>query len=122
MKNLTFLLLLLLLVVSCSSSKKRDEKKAEAWTEWKGKSIDEIKKHPYFKILPYTKIQNESGIETWIFRDQTKFQTDAYCSSIGGCIGVPSFNCNNVFSVKRNLILDFEQKGSCPGVKTIKAP
>lgn len=109
------------LLFSCSS-RKREEEKAEAWKEWQGKSVSAIKEHAYFKHLPLKKIKNESGIETWILKDQTRFQTDAYCSSLGGCLGMPTYNCNNVFSVKNNVILDFEQNGSCPGAKTIEAP
>lgn len=120
MKNLTILILVFILV-SCSS-RKSDEKRALAWTQWKGKSVNEIDKNPYFKNLRTTKIKNKSGIETWILRDQTQYQTDAYCSSLGGCTGMPTYNCNNVFSVKDNVILDFVQDGTCPGVKTIEAP
>ncbi len=119
MQSFIFLLPLCLLL-SCSS-RKSDEKKALAWESWSGKSTDEIKAHPYFKNLPMKKVKNKSGVETWILRDQTRFQTDAYCSSLGGCLGMPTYNCNNVFSIKDNVILDFEQKGSCPGIKTIEA-
>ena len=110
-----------MILFSCST-RKRDEKQAAAWSEWQGKSADEIRKHSYFKNLPLKKLKNQSGIETWILRDQTRFQTNAYCSSLGGCTGIPTYNCNNVFSVKENVILDFEQSGSCPGTKTIEAP
>lgn len=112
-------LLTLLLIYSCTSVK---ENKRLAWESWKGRTTEELAKHPYFKQLPVTKIQHKDGMETWILRDQTKFQTDAYCQSLGGCIGIPIYNCNNAFSVKAGIILGFEQSGSCPGPKTIQAP
>lgn len=107
---------LLLLFYSCSSQ----EKKQLKMDEWEGIKTSALEEHPYFKNLPLNKIKNKSGIETWVFRDQTRFQTDAYCQGIGGCLGLPTYNCNNIFSVQNEIILDFEQKGSCPGAKTIE--
>lgn len=112
-------LILLITLVACAKS---EEKRKLAQSDWHGLEASALKDHKYFKTLPLKKIQNKSGIETWIFRDQTSFQTDAYCSSLGGCLGMPTYNCNNIFSVKDGIILDFEQNGSCPGVKTIEAP
>jgi hypothetical protein len=112
----TCLMIFMVTLISCSSK----EQKIKAQTEWEGVSVSKIDEHPYFKNLPVSKVTNKSGIETWILKDQSKFQTDAYCQSLGGCLGMPIYNCNNIFSVKDNIILDFEQKGSCPGIKTIR--
>ena len=103
-------------LISCSSK----EQKTQAQNEWVGVSVSKLYEHPYFKNLPVSKVKNKSGIETWIFKDQSKFQTDAYCQSLGGCMGMPIYNCNNIFSVEDSIILDFKQSGSCPGVKTIR--
>lgn len=119
MKTLMFFFILpTLLLPSCAANKK---KRALAWEDWKGRSTSELKEHPYFKILPITKKTHDDGNETWLLRDQSRFQSDAYCQSLGGCIGLPTYNCDNIFSVKNDLILGFEQKGSCPGTKTIEA-
>lgn len=112
--------LLLLTGFSCTSVN-RDEK-ILAWEEWKGRPVAALEEHPYFKTLPVSKIKHEDGLETWVLRDQARFQTDAYCQSLGGCIGMPTYNCDNAFSVKDGLILGYEQNGSCPGLKTIEAP
>ena len=64
------------------------------------------------------KIINNQGLETWIFKDQTPFQSSAYCQSLGGCQGMTIYNCESAFSVKDDEILGFEQSGICPGIKT----
>jgi hypothetical protein len=120
MKLISLLFLLPLLTLLSCSSIKTEKKQNAAWDAWKGRPTSKLDEHPYFKHLKVKKIKNSSDIETWIFRDQSRFQTDSYCISIGGCIGMPIYNCDNVFSVKDNIILGFEQKGGCPGVKTIE--
>ncbi len=113
------LLILILITASCSS-RKAVEKRLLAQEDWKGRNVSELKEHPYFQHLPITKIPHEDGIETWVLRDQSKFQTDAYCQSLGGCMGMPQYNCDNAFSVKDNVILGFDQSGGCPGPSTIE--
>lgn len=108
----------LLFVIACAST---DEKRRESWETWKGKSVFSIKDHPYFKNLKVTKLRNESGIETWIYKDQTPFPTSAYCSSLGGCQGRPFYNCESAFSIENGIIQGFEQEGVCPDIKTIEA-
>jgi hypothetical protein len=117
--QLNSLLALFLVLVSCSSGKIAKKQHA-AWETWKGEPVAKLDEHPYFKLLKVKKIKNTSGIETWLYRDQSRFQSDSYCMSIGGCIGMPIYNCDNIFSVQENVILGFEQKGSCPGLKTIE--
>jgi hypothetical protein len=107
----------LMALLSCAHSHKNDEL---AWESWKGHSVDEFATHPYFKRLPWTKKEHDGGIETWLFRDQARYQTGAYCQSLGGCMDMPTFNCDNIFSVKSGIILGFEQSGSCPEAKEIK--
>jgi hypothetical protein len=108
--------LLLLLIFSCSTSKKKEE----ALSEWKGKPSSDLYSHPYFGTLPHEKITHKNGPDTWIFKDQSKYQTDAYCSSLGGCIGLPTYNCLNSFSIEKGKIIGVQQDGSCPGESTIK--
>ncbi len=115
-----FLILLAFGLVSCSQV--NQDKKVLAWEEWKGLPVAAISKNAYLKSLPITKVKHEDGLETWVLRDQARFQTGAYCQSLGGCMGMPMYNCDNAFSVKDDVILDFEQNGSCPGVSTIEAP
>ena len=114
--------LLFLAVGFISCARVNQEKKVLAWEDWKGLPTSAISKNDYLKSLPVTKVKHEDGLETWVLRDQSRFQTDAYCQSLGGCMGMPTYNCDNAFSVKNDIILDFEQNGSCPGVKTIEAP
>jgi hypothetical protein len=109
---------LLISHLSCTSVKK--DEKILAWEEWKGRRVSALERHPYFKNLPITKMKHENGRETWLLRDQSRFQTDAYCQALGGCIGLPNYNCDNAFSVEDGIIVTFEQSGSCPGVKTIE--
>lgn len=114
------LLIMALGLISCTQVNKK--KKVLAWEDWKGLPTSAISKNDYLKNLPITKLKHEDGLETWVLRDQARFQTSAYCQSLGGCIGMPVYNCDNAFSVKEDVILDFEQNGSCPGVKAIEAP
>lgn len=114
------LLLLIGLLASCTSL--NQDKKDLAWEKWKGLPVSSLDKHPYFKQLPVSKIQHSEGHETWLYKDQSRFQTGAYCQSMGGCVGVSIYNCENAFSIKDGLILSYEQKGSCPSLKTIEAP
>ena len=118
MKNMGYSLLTFFILISCASS---DEKRKIAWESWKGKTTKEIEKHPYFQRLPIQKVRNTSGLETWVFRDQGRFQSDSYCQSIGGCLGMPIYNCDNAFSIKDNIVLGYEQNGTCPPVKVIEA-
>ena len=108
---------LLLLISSCTHYK---EKQLAARESWKGHSVLELRNHPYFKNLVTKKIQHKNGSETWILRDSSKFQTSAYCESLGGCMGLPTYDCESIFSVKDDAILSLEQNGSCPGSKTIQ--
>lgn len=88
--------------------------------EWKGHSTDELMSHPYFRTLKVMKNEHDQGIETWIFRDQTRYQSSAYCQSLGGCMGLPYYNCDTAFSVQQGKILTAEQNGSCPPGNTIE--
>lgn len=110
------LIMILFSLFSCSSTQDQKELARESW---KGRSTKELGKHPYFKHLPIKKVKHEYGLETWIFRDQSRFQSDSYCQSLGGCQGIPIYNCDNGFSIKDDVILGFEQTGSCPGPKVI---
>lgn len=110
-----FILVLSILLTSCATHKKNQKL---VWEAWKGRRVEEVLGHSYFRTLPLKKIHHAEN-ETWIFRQQSKFQTDAYCQSLGGCIGMPTYNCDNAFSIKDKIVLDFEQKGSCPELKII---
>lgn len=114
-------LLLIFIFTACSSYKKEVEHKRSLVLErWKGHDISELMEHPYFKDLSIKKVTHEDGIETWVFRQQTKFQTGAYCQSLGGCMGMPQYSCDNTFSVKNDVILGYEQTGGCPDTSTIE--
>lgn len=101
------IILLALGFISCA--RVDHDKKVLSWEDWKGLPVNSILENPYLKQLPITKVKHEDGLETWLLRDQSRFQTDAYCQSLGGCMGMPMYNCDNVFSVKENVILAFEQ-------------
>lgn len=114
------LLSITLLFFSCSTTTK--EERDIALESWKGHSVEDLKKHSYFRELPVNKKKHQDGSETWILRDQSRYQTSAYCQSLGGCMGMPYYNCDNAFSIKDGIIQAFEQNGTCPPIKTIYAP
>lgn len=113
------LILFTLILASCST-RKMEEKRMLAQDAWKGRNVSELTTHRYFKTLDLRKVPHEAGTETWIFKHQTKFQTDAYCQSLGGCMGMPQYNCEYAFSVKENVIQGMEETGGCPGTSTIE--
>lgn len=113
-----FLSLFCLTIISCSTNMKGDEKKA-AWEKWIGRSTYELKNHPYFKTLPLTKHKHEKTA-TWIYLDQTRYLTKAYCEGLGGCMDYPTFSCENAFTIQGEKILGLEQKGQCPDLKNIE--
>lgn len=112
-----YIFFLLITLSSCTSR----EKTVHALESWKGLNVSEIDKHPYFKNLKVIKVKHEKSPDTWIYKDQTPFQTGAYCQSLGGCLGMPSYNCENAFSVENDVIIDLERKGTCPGPRVIEA-
>lgn len=112
------LLVSLIVLFACSS--KPTKNPALVREEWKGHTTKELEDHPYFKSLPLNKRKHEENLETWIYRDQSHYQSSAYCQSLGGCMGMPFYNCDSAFSVKNGIILGFEQNGSCPPVSTIE--
>jgi hypothetical protein len=114
------LILIFVIASSCSSQKEAQHKRALVKESWTGHPISELMEHPYFKDLLVKKVPHDNGIETWVFRQQTKFQTGAYCQSLGGCMGMPQYSCDNTFSVKKDVVIGFEQTGSCPGPSTIE--
>jgi hypothetical protein len=117
----TTLLLSFLLLLSCSTKKLR-EKQLKSWESWNGRNVSEIEEHPYFKNIRHRKqIKHDDGSETWLFKDQTPVQTGAYCQSLGGCTGMPIYNCENAFSIKDGIVQGFEQKGTCPELTSTAA-
>lgn len=111
-----------LVLLGCSHQKQEeiDQKRILALESWKGHSTSELLKHHYFGHLPVKKVKHDDGLETWVFRDQTRYQSSAYCQSLGGCTGIPFYQCDNAFTVKDDLILEFKQNGSCPPVGAIE--
>ena len=107
--------LLLLLLFSCAG--KSQKQKLISFENWKGHSVKELDDHPYFKHLPLKKVKHSDDFQIWIYRDQSRFQSDTYCMSLGGCVGIPIYNCDHAFSVKDGVIIGFEQNGTCPGYK-----
>lgn len=118
MKIVTFIISIVSLV-SCST-RKMEEKRIMAMESWKGRNVSELSEHRYFKTLERRKVPHDDGVENWIFKHQTKFQSDAYCQSLGGCMGMPQYNCEFAFSVKNNIIQGMDQTGGCPGTSTIE--
>lgn len=112
------ILLCLITLGACSTTKEEDQQ--VALEEWKGHETEELKDHPYFGYLPLNKKKHPDGRETWIFRDQSRYQSRAYCESLGGCMGMPYYNCDTAFSVKDHVIEAGQQNGTCPPVTTIE--
>lgn len=111
--------IIILLISSCST---KVAKKKELMLEgWKGHTTRELEDHPYFKNLRHEKNKHSDQIETWTYKDQTPYQSGAYCQSLGGCSDMPFYNCNTIFSVKGNVILGADQEGSCPPSKVSEA-
>ena len=113
-----FIALPLVILAACSTPSPK--KKVLAREKWIGLTTKDIEKHPYFKNLPVKKLKNTDGVETWVYRDQTNYQSSAYCQSLGGCMGMPFYNCDNAFSIKDGTILGYDQNGSCPPAKSIE--
>lgn len=116
----SILLFFALLLAACSTT--TQEQREVALESWKGHTVEDLKKHSYFRDLPVNKKKHPEGTETWIFRDQSRYQTSAYCQSLGGCMGLPYYNCDSAFSIKDGVILAYQQNGTCPPIKTIYAP
>lgn len=115
-KNLSHFIFFLLL--ACSSVTPEDRE--TILEQWKGHETKELNEHFYFKNLPRNTIKHADGRETWIYRDQSTYQSAAYCQSLGGCMGIPFYNCDTAFSIKDGIILGAEQNGACPPIATIK--
>lgn len=108
--------LILVLLLSCSHHNGKD---TSVSSQWRGKFQDELLEHPYFKNLKVIKTQSQQRSQ-WRYIDQTPFQTGAYCQSLGGCLGLPSYNCQYQFNLKGIVIEEFEMSGVCPPRKTIE--
>ena len=112
------LMVLVTFLLACSTSTPKDKK--IALEDWNGHTTEELMSHPYFRTLGLTKKSHKNGTETWIFRDQSRYQSSAYCQSLGGCMGIPIYQCDTAFSIEGNKILTAQQSGSCPPAKTIE--
>lgn len=106
-------------ITGCSSTQKKEDV-ARAIESWNGQDASALESHDYFKTLRKQKISHDDGIENWIFRDQTRFQTSAYCDSLGGCMGLPTYNCDYAFSVQNGKVIGGSRTGSCPSPKVMK--
>lgn len=112
------LIFLLLATLGGACSSRTDTEEAHELARWNGKPLKELLDHPYFKHLPKKETIHQDGSKTILFTDQSKFQTDAYCQSLGGCIGLPNYLCQHVVKHKNDLITGIEQLGTCPGATT----
>jgi len=102
-----------LVFLSCSYRRNEEPRRG-----WEGKTKKEITRHPYFKNLKIKKVTSSNEREQLIFIDQTPFQTGAYCQSLGGCLRLPSYNCQYQVDLEKELIQKFHPIGVCPSHKT----
>lgn len=96
--------LIFLLILACSSTPEYEE-----LGSWLGKTPHDLNAHPYFKGLPST-IRGD----IYFFEDQTRPHSAAYCASLGGCEGLPIWDCQYLFQVKENRIIEARMTGTCP--------
>jgi hypothetical protein len=108
------LILALMNYMACGTHSKQQQEAQSIVEEWIGTPVHELKRHSYYKNLPHTITRNKDGADTWIFKDESRWYTRAYCDSLGGCIEEPTINCISAFSVRDDVIIGFEQNGSCP--------
>jgi hypothetical protein len=110
-------LLLLLFLCSCTQIKKKEQLAQKSWNKH---SIHEISQHPYFKNLSIHKTILRNGDEKWLLKDAPRYQSKSYCDSLGGCMGIPTYDCESVFTVRSDTIVSLEQKGNCPSAQTVE--
>ena len=115
--HIFFLFITLLSLLSCRSKSPTEE--THEMQKWVGKSVSVLQKHPYFKNLPTKHFNHEGEAKSVLFTNQSKFQTGAYCQSLGGCIGLPVYNCQHVVKYKNDIITGIEETGTCPEAATI---
>lgn len=108
--------LICFILLGCSSTTQTEE--AHQLGKWAGKPISKLMEHPYFKTLPKKESSQEDGYKTLLFTNQSKFQTGAYCQSLGGCMGMPTYNCQHLVKYKDEIISGIEQMGICPSTDT----
>lgn len=97
--------LVLTLFLACSST----APKKERLPQWIGKTAVDLNQHPYFKGLPSTVKGN-----TWLFEHLTRPESAAYCASLGGCAGLPVWDCHFEFKTESNRIVEAYKYGTCP--------
>ncbi len=81
--------------------------------QWKGKTLSELEQQSYFQTLPH---KDKEGKDDAIVRTYTrrgKFQTKAYCQSLGGCDGIDSGDCYHVFTIRKGIVRSYKQQGNC---------
>jgi hypothetical protein len=110
-------LIFLFFLSSCSQLTKKEHLARKSWNN---RSIQEISQHPYFKNLPIRKTIMSDGYEKWLLQEEPRYQTKSYCNSLGGCLGIPSYDCESVFIVKDEIIVSLDQRGNCPSAQTIE--
>lgn len=104
---------LLLSILSCSHQRANSGPSG-----WEQKTKEELLRHPYFKNLKVKQVSASNEREQLLFFDQTPFQTGASCQGLGGCLGLPSYNCQYQILLIKNKIHEFNSVGVCPPRKT----
>ena len=110
---------LMILAFSCASFSDQNEQLSSAW---KGRPVEELISHRYLKTLTMSKHTNNHGEELFYFRDINLAKSQGHCSEIGGCRSILMNYCDNIFTIKDEKVLAFDQTGICPERKKLLSP
>lgn len=103
-------LILFLILSSCSTLKP----KVKTYPFWNGLPATELDKNAELSKLTMNR-ESEEDVEVRHYVRRGKFQTKAYCSGIGGCMGVPQeADCNHIFTITNHVITKYETKDCRP--------
>lgn len=95
--------LLLFLVLSCSHRKEKENLRNQCL----GLPIQKLQTHPYFSKLEFKAETLQNDFEVHTYADGRPALTKARA-------GYGEVWCENIFSVKNDLIIQFQQYGPCP--------
>lgn len=104
------ILLVLILITSCTHMNEIQKQRSE----WIGRNIEEVAKHPVFSHFKVKERPGKDGDKIFTYIDGPSVLSDARCQGLGGCMGVDNYWCEHNFTTKNNKVLKYEQYGPCP--------
>lgn len=91
----------------------RDPEREKIRKSWEGKSVSELEAHPFFSKIPLKRKESDGEIELRNYEEPGTYRSRANCASLGGCIGIGSGACQNIFTIKKGVISQYEMRESC---------